>query len=298
MLKIFKGKFKIICMLLCLSTVLATTLTACTDDKSKEDKSAANKPAEEKQEVDLFVAASLTDAINEIVKDFEKENPGAKVVVNADSSGKLKTQIMEGFNCDIFLSASTKEVKELKEKNMLIDDSIKDVLQNQLAILANKDYDGKVKNLETIKDAKSIALAYGSVPAGFYARKAMIADGILKAKNDEKDTIKAITGKEVSEALGGVTISEKQNVSTVLSSVAEKSTEVGFAYVSDAKRNSNVKIISEIPTDKTGKITYPIAKVKAKKESKDKEELVNKLYKALTDDNAKKVYEKFGFKAN
>lgn len=291
MKKLFKGKLTTICFLLSMVLILTTTMTACSKTETKK---------EEPKNVNLFIAASLTDAVGEIVKDFEAENEGVKVVVNADSSGKLKSQILEGFDCDIFLSASTKEVEELKEKGLIVDNSTKDLLENQLAIIASKDYDGKVKGLENIKDAKSIALPYGSVPAGYYARKALISEGIIKsvAKDADKATIKAIEGNVVSQALGGITISEKDNVSSALSAVAEKATEVGFTYVSDAKRNENVKVISKIDLEKTGKIKYPIAKIKSKKDNKDREETIEKLYQALASDKAKKVYVKYGFKVD
>ena len=291
MKKLFKGKLTTICFLLSMALILTTTMTACSKTETKK---------EEPKNVNLFIAASLTDAVGEIVKDFEAENEGVKVVVNADSSGKLKSQILEGFDCDIFLSASTKEVEELKEKGLIVENSTKDLLENQLAIIASKDYDGQVKGLENIKDAKSIALPYGSVPAGYYARKALISEGIIKsvAKDADKATIKAIEGNVVSQALGGLTISEKDNVSSALSAVAEKATEVGFTYVSDAKRNENVKVISRIDLEKTGKIKYPIAKIKSKKDNKDREEIIEKLYQALASDKAKKVYVKYGFKVD
>ncbi len=291
MKELFKGKLTTICFLLSMVLILTTTMTACSKTETKK---------EEPKNVNLFIAASLTDAVGEIVKDFEAENEGVKVVVNADSSGKLKSQILEGFDCDIFLSASTKEVEELKEKGLIVENSTKDLLENQLAIIASKDYDGQVKGLENIKDAKSIALPYGSVPAGYYARKALISEGIIKsvAKDADKATIKAIEGNVVSQALGGLTISEKDNVSSALSAVAEKATEVGFTYVSDAKRNENVKVISRIDLEKTGKIKYPIAKIKSKKDNKDREEIIEKLYQALASDKAKKVYVKYGFKVD
>ena len=291
MKKLFKGKLTTICFLLSMVLILTTTMTACSKTETKK---------EEPKNVNLFIAASLTDAVGEIVKDFEAENEGVKVVVNADSSGKLKSQILEGFDCDIFLSASTKEVEELKEKGLIVENSTKDLLENQLAIIASKDYDGQVKGLENIKDAKSIALPYGSVPAGYYARKALISEGIIMsvAKDADKATIKAIEGNVVSQALGGLTISEKDNVSSALSAVAEKATEVGFTYVSDAKRNENVKVISRIDLEKTGKIKYPIAKIKSKKDNKDREEIIEKLYQALASDKAKKVYVKYGFKVD
>ncbi|MDD6919798.1 MAG: molybdate ABC transporter substrate-binding protein [Eubacteriales bacterium] len=265
-------------------------MTACSSD---QDDSLDGK----KYEINLFVAASMSKAMEDLKADFEKENPNITIVINADSSGKLKTQILEGFDSHIFLSASKKEIKELSEKNMTDKDSELDLLENQLAIIAHKDYNGGVKDIATIKNAKSISLAYGSVPVGFYARKAMIKQGILNKEGLDDKAIKKIPGSDVASALGGITISEKDNVSSVLNAVAEKSTEIGFAYTSDVKRNENVKIISKVDKKVSGEITYPIAKITNKELSKDQKKAVDKLYKFLISDKAKKVYEKYGFTA-
>lgn len=278
-----------VALILCIST--AALLSSCGEEK-KED-----QPKKE-VEVNLFIAASLTDAIGDIVKDFEKENPKIKVKINPDSSGKLKTQIQEGFDCDIFFSAATKEVDELKEAGLIGKDDSVNLLENQLAIVGVKDYKGKVKDLEDIKNASSIALPYGSVPAGFYTRTALINKGMLSGDVDNKDAVKAITGATISEALGGVTISEKDNVSTALAAVAEESTEIGFAYTSDVKRNANTMIIKKIDKKLTGEIVYPIAKIKPNgKISDDKKMSVDKLYKYLQSDKSKKIYKKYGFTA-
>ena len=273
-----------------LALVMCLAMTACGD---KEE--APKAEAGETQEINLFVAASLTNAIEDLKADFEKENPNAKILVNADSSGKLKTQIMEGFDCEIFFSASDKEIIELTGEDLIKEgDSLK-LLENQLAIIANKDYDGQVTDLNNINQAESIALPYGSVPAGKYARKSMIANGLLDVAEDTDPS--TIEGSQVSEALNGVTISEKENVSAVISAVAEKSTELGFAYTSDVNRNEDVKIINKIAKDLSGEIVYPIAKVSGKEISEEKSEIVNKLYDFLTSDAAKKVYESYGFTA-
>lgn len=275
-------------MIMCITT--AVLLSSCGKDEAKKD-----EPKEE-VEVNLFIAASLTDAVGDIVKDFEKENPKIKVKINPDSSGKLKTQIQEGFDCDLFFSAATKEVDELNEAGLVVKDGSVNLLENQLAIVGVKGYKGKVKDLESIKDADSIALAYGSVPVGFYTRKALLEKDMIQGDKENKEAIKAITGDEISRALGGVTISEKDNVSTALAAVAEESTEIGFAYTSDVKRNENTEIIKKIDKDLTGEIIYPLAKIKSKeKMSDDKKKSVELLYKYLQNDNSKKIYKKYGF---
>lgn len=275
-------------MIMCITT--AALLSSCGKDEAKKD-----EPKEE-VEVNLFIAASLTDAVGDIVKDFEKENPKIKVKINPDSSGKLKTQIIEGFDCDLFFSAGEKEIDELEDKGLIKDDDEIDLLENQLAIVGVKGYKGKVKDLDSLKNADSIALAYGSVPVGFYARKALIESDIIDGDDDDTEAIKAITGDQISRALGGVTISEKDNVSTALAAVAEESTEVGFAYTSDVKRNANTEIIKKIDKELTGDIVYPLAKIKSKeKMSDDKKKSVELLYKYLQNDNSKKIYKKYGF---
>lgn len=290
-------KFKNVLALLVVVAMTFTTMFTLTGCGS-ENKEPAKENAK-KDEINLFIAASLTDSINEIVKDFEKENPGVKVVVNADSSGKLKTQIQEGFDCDIFFSAATKQVDELVKEGLIESkDNTSVVLENQLAVIANKDYDKEIKNLADVKNAKSLAIPYGSVPAGLYTRKAFITDGILKGNASDEKVVAEIPGSDISEALGGVTVSDQNNVSTVIAAISEKSSELGFAYSSDVNRNENVKVVLSVSKELTGDISYPIALIKAKDDAdKAHKENSEKLYKYLQSDKAKKIYEKYGFTA-
>lgn len=288
-------KFKnVIASLVVLAMVFTTmfTVTGC----GGEDKKPADDSAK-KTEINLFIAASLTDSINELVAAFEKENPGVKVIVNSDSSGKLKTQIQEGFDCDIFFSAATKQVDELIEGKFIESkDNTKVVLENELAVIGNKDYDKEIKKLTDVKNAESLAIPYGSVPAGLYTRKAFINDGVLKGDAKKEKVVAEIPGSDISKALGGVTVSEQNNVSTVISAIAEKSAELGFAYSSDVNRNEDVKVVYKVSKELTGDISYPIALVKAKNdEDKAHMEMKQKLYDFLQTDDAKKVYENYGF---
>lgn len=288
-------KFRNVITALLVVAMTFTTMFAVTSCGSEDKKTAENSA--KKDEINLFIAASLTDSINELVKDFEKENPGVKVVVNADSSGKLKTQIEEGFDCDIFFSAATKQVDELIEGKFIESkDNTSVVLENQLAVIGNKDYDKEIKKLTDVKNAESLAIPYGSVPAGLYTRKAFINDGVLKGDAKNEKAVAEILGSDISKALGNVTVSEQNNVSTVISAISEKSAELGFAYSSDVNRNEDVKVVYKVSKNLTGDISYPIALIRAKAdEDKAHMEMKEKLYKFLQTDDAKKVYEKYGF---
>ncbi len=121
-----------------------------------------------------------------------------------------------------------------------------------------KDSGTKVTGLENLKDAKSIALAGGSVPVGKYTRQALVNLGHSKADGE----VDAITTDQVSQALGGVEISEEDNVSKVLTAVAEGSCEVGTTYYSDTYGyEDKLNILQVVSYDLTGDVIYPICQV-------------------------------------
>ncbi len=246
--------------------------------------------------VNLFIAASLTSSVDEIIKEFNKEHPEIEVLVNSDSSGKLKNQIEEGFDCDIFFSASTREVDELVRAGLIEDRDVTKILENNLAVIGFKKSELSISSLKDIQSVSSIALPYASVPSGFYARRALIADGIISGDAQDKKSVRAITGAQVSEALAGVTISEQANASTTITAIAEQSTEIGLAYTSDVNRNENTKVLYKIPNDLTGDIVYPMAKIKiGAKAGVEHLENINILYEFLRSDKAKAIYERYGF---
>ena len=115
--------------------------------------------------------------------------------------------------------------------------------KHQVVVVTRKDSGTKVIGLETLKDASSIALAGGSVPVGKYSRQALVNLGIL----DKVDDVSTIPTETVSEALGGVEISEQDNVSKVLMAVAEGSCEVGTTYYSDIYGyEDDIKILEKV----------------------------------------------------
>lgn len=264
-------------------------------EKTGEATSEVAKENAEKTEVQVFVAASLKNVMEDLGQQYEKEHPEVKLVFNADSSGKLLSQIQEGYDCDIFFSAAQKQMNTLEEEGNLVEGTRKNVVNNQLCVITLKDSGTKVSGLETLKDAKSIALADGTVPVGKYTRQALLALKILP----ETEDVSKISTKEVSEALGGVEISEQSNVSKVLAAVVEGSSEVGTTYYSDTYGyEDKIQILEKVPYDLTGNVIYPIAQIKNEEASQEEQDAAKDFLAFVTSDNAKTTFQKYYFDTN
>ena len=285
-------KKKLLAIALVLAMVFA--MTACGGNSSEP----AEEPAEQTTEqtaVNVFAAASLSAVMAEFEAAFEEANPGVDIVVNADSSGALLTQIQEGAPCDVFFSAAQKQMDTLEGDGMVVEGTRTNVVNNQLVVVTQPDSETAVTGLADIANAKSIALADGSVPVGKYTRQAMINLGLLAEVEDPA----AITTAEVSEQLGGVEISEQGNVSKVLAAVEEKSCEVGTTYLSDTiGHEDGVKILETVGYDVTGNIIYPVAQI-ANPDADDAESAAASDFIAfITNDDAQALYQKYGFDTN
>lgn len=251
--------------------------------------------AAEAVEIQVFVAASLNRVMTEAAAKYHEQHPDVTITLNADSSGKLMTQIREGYSCDLFFSAAQKQMDTLEKEGFLVDGSRHNVLNNQLVVVTLKDSGTKVTGLKDIGAAKSIALADGSVPVGRYTRIAMVKLGLLR---DNGDPAKYTT-KQVSDALGGVEISEQSNVSKVLAAVAEGSCEVGTTYYSDTYgHEKQLKILEVVPYETSGSIIYPIAQVK-NKEADEAERSAAAAFEAfILSDDMKELLKKYYFDPN
>lgn len=243
-------------------------------------------------EVQVFIAASLSKVMQDLADQFGEEHPDVKITFNADSSGKLMTQIEEGYNCDLFFSAAQKQMNQLEEDGLLIDGTRADVVNNQVVVVTQKDSDTKVTGLETLSEAKNIALADGSVPVGKYTRQALVKLGILP----EAEDVSKITTQEVSEALGGASISEQENVSKVLLAVVERSCEVGTTYYSDTYGyEDELTILEKVPYEQTGNVIYPIARVVNKDADDAENAAADAFLEFVLSDDAKKVFKSYYF---
>ena len=276
-----------------LAAVMVFSLAGCAGNKNESKDS--KKESGKKTEIQVFIAASLNTVMTELAKEYQKDHPDVKITYNADSSGTLLTQIEEGYECDLFFSAAQKQMDQLEEDRLVVDGTRKNVVNNQVIVVTRKNSKTKVKGLETLKDAKSIALAGGSVPVGKYTRAALISIGKLKKVEDPA----TITTEEVSKALGDVEIREQDNVSKVLSAVVEGSCEVGTTYYSDTYGyEKDLDILEKVSCDLTGDVIYPIAEVKNDEADKAQKAAAEDFLKFVTSDQSKKVFDSYYFDTN
>lgn len=233
-----------------------------------------------KGEVNTFIAASLSNAMEEIQKDFNETYPDVEILYNADSSGTLQTQIEEGARCDIFFSAADKQMNALVDEDLAKKDTVEDILGNKVVLIKPKDGETKVTGFENITDAANIALAGDSVPVGQYAREIFDNLGITDEVNKME-------------------INEGKNVSEVLAAVSEGSNEIGIVYATDAASVADkVDVIAEAPADvlKTP-VLYPVGLIEDKEASEDDTAAAEAFLEYIKSDDAMKVFEKYGFTA-
>ena len=233
-----------------------------------------------KGEVNTFIAASLSNAMEEIQKDFNETYPDVEILYNADSSGTLQTQIEEGARCDIFFSAADKQMDALVDEDLAKKDTVEDILENKVVLIKPKDGETKVTGFENITDAANIALAGDSVPVGQYAREIFDNLGITDEVNKME-------------------INEGKNVSEVLAAVSEGSNEIGIVYATDAASVADkVDVIAEAPADvlKTP-VLYPVGLIEDKEASEDDTAAAEAFLEYIKSDDPMKVFEKYGFTA-
>ena len=250
---------------------------------------------EEETEIQVFIAASLNTVMTELADMYNEDHPNVKITFNPDSSGTLLTQIQEGYECDIFFSAAQKQMDDLEADGLMVEGTRANVVNNQVVVVTLKDSGTQVTGLEDIGKAESIALAGGSVPVGMYTRQALINLGMLP----ETDDPASITTQEISDALGGVEISEQDNVSKVLTAVVEGSCEAGTTYYSDTYGfEDQLDILQTVSYDLTGNVIYPIARVVNEEADDAQNQAADDFLAFILSDEAKEVFESYYFDTN
>ena len=266
----------------CSSKPQETTAAATETETIAAETTAAESKAEAKadlgeQSILVAAAASLKNAYeDELIPMFEEQYPGVTVEGTYDSSGKLQTQIEEGLEADVFMSAATKQMKALDEEGMIASDTIVNLLENKIVLIVPTGSDSKIDSFEKIGDAASIALGDPeSVPAGQYAKEALTNLNVWDSIQDK--------------------VSFGTNVTEVLNQVAAASADAGIVYATDAASKADqVTVVAEAPEGSLEKkVIYPVAVVKATAH----EDAAKAFVDFLQTPEAIAVFESYGFVA-
>lgn len=261
-MKLFKRGMVLVALL---SMVLA--LAGCQSTAKEESKS-------EPVALTISAAASLKDAMTEIQSLYSAEAPDATLTLNFGSSGSLAQQISQGAEVDVFMSASAKDMTTLKDAQLMSDDTVKNILGNEVVLIVPKDSTTTITSFDQLVDPSITKIGIGepsSVPVGQYA-----VDVFNFYKVMDQIQSKIINGKDVKEVLTWV---ETGNV------------DAGVVYSTDAKVSTSVKVVAIAPADSHKAIVYPAGVVKASKNAEAATAFVN----YLSSDAAKAVFEKYGF---
>ena len=259
------------------TTAAATEATTTAAETTAEETTAKETTAASGEETEILVAAaaSLKNAYEDkLIPMFEEANPGVTVKGTYDSSGKLQTQIEEGLDADVFMSAATKQMKALDEEGMIASDTITDLLENKIVLIVPAGNEKKLEKFEDIEKADSIALGDpASVPAGQYSEEALTNLGIWDKIQDK--------------------VSFGTNVTEVLNQVAAASADAGIVYATDAASMADkVEVVAEAPEGSLSeKVIYPVAVVKGTAH----EEVAKEFVAFLQTDKAITVFEDYGF---
>lgn len=273
-----------------------TSAKAEQSDSSEAAKENSDSEELESTQITVFAAASLENALNEVIKKYNETQPNVTIIPSYDSSGTLLAQIEEGAACDVFFSAAQKQMDTLQNDDQLVVDGTRhNVVNNQVVVITYKGSGTAVTGLENLKDAKSIAMADGSVPVGKYTRQAMVNAGMLDAVDD----VSTIPTDVISQALDGVEINECDNVSAVKTQVAEGSNEVGTVYYSDTYGlEDKLDILQVISYDLTGNVIYPIAQVKNDEADELEQKAALDFVNFVKSDAAKAIFDSYYFDTN
>lgn len=273
----------------CSSKTQETTQAATEAETTAEETTALETTAAEvedeteakadlgEQSILVAAAASLKNAYEDkLIPMFEEQYPGVTVEGTYDSSGKLQTQIEEGLEADVFMSAATKQMKALDEEGLIASDTMVDLLENKIVLIVPAGSDSKIDSFEKIGDAASIALGDPeSVPAGQYAKEALTNLNVWDSIQDK--------------------VSFGTNVTEVLNQVAAASADAGIVYATDAASMADqVTVIAEAPEGSLEKkVIYPVAVVKAT----EHEDAAKAFVDFLQTPEAMEVFESYGFVA-
>ena len=275
----------------------SAVLTACGGSSSSTASSTASSAAAsseaasgESVELIVFAAASLTETLNAIAETYSAENPGVTFSFNFDSSGTLKTQIQEGTDCDLFISAGQKQMNQLDSTasaevnteglDFVDAESRVDLLENKVVLCVPESSDKGIDSFDSLAEhlkAKDILFCMGNsdVPVGQYTQKILAYYDL----------------DEAALAAAGV-ITYGSNVKEVTTQVSEASVDAGVVYCTDAY-SAGLTPVDEATKEMCGQVIYPAAVMKNALHA----EAAKEFLAYLRTDKAATVFESVGFTA-
>ena len=277
---------KLLSLLLALALVFSLAACGSKTDDTTTDHTQGDANAES---VDLvvFAAASMTETLTEIAEMYKKVAPNVNITYNFDSSGKLLTQISEGADCDLFISAAPQQMNAMdgsliddKDKNpdgldLIVTDSRIDLLEKKVPLAVPEGNPKGIESFDQLAEllkSGDIMLAIGNsdVPVGQYTEKIFAYYGL-------------------DEAALADSLTYGNNVKEVTTQVSEASTDCGIIYATDAY-SAGLTVVDSATAEMCGQVIYPAAVLKG-----EKEEAAQAFLDYLQTADAMSVFESVGF---
>lgn len=269
--------------------LMLTALFGCGQASQTADGAQDTRSAQT-TELTVFAAASMTETLNQIAEDYKTVDPNVSLTFNFASSGDLLSQIKEGADCDVFISAAPKQMNALDgslkddaDKNPdgldeLLDGTRIDLLENKVVLAVPEGNPKNINSFDKLADrlgAGEVFLAIGNsdVPVGQYTRKIFAHYGL----------------DEQSLADAGV-LTYGSNVKEVTTQVIEGAVDCGIIYATDAY-SAGLESVDEATADMCGQVIYPAAVLRNSAHPDEAKAFLD----YLTGEDAGKVFESVGF---
>lgn len=275
-----------------MAAVMVLSLTACAAPAAvpapTEEPAAETVPEAEPLELIVFAAASMTETLNQIAEMYKAVAPNVTLIYNFDSSGTLKTQIQEGAECDLFISAGQKQMNQLDitanpevntdKLDFVLEGTRINLLENRVTLCVPEGNPKDIRSFDDLADklkAGSVLMAMGNsdVPVGQYTQKILAFYGLDEGKL----------------AKGGV-ITYGTNVKEVTTQVTEASVDCGVVYCTDAF-SAGLTTVDYATKEMCGQVIYPAAVLNISKNH----EAAKEFLAYLQTEDAMKVFEAVGF---
>ena len=282
-------KFKTTFSKMTVCSLMLTALFGC-GQASQTANGAQDTQSAQTTELTVFAAASMTETLNRIAEDYKTVEPNVSLTFSFASSGDLLSQIREGADCDVFISAAPKQMNALDgslkddaDKNPdgldeLLEGTRIDLLENKVVLAVPEGNPKNIDSFDKLADrlgAGEVFLAIGNsdVPVGQYTRKIFAHYGL----------------DEQSLADAGV-LTYGSNVKEVTTQVIEGAVDCGIIYATDAY-SAGLESVDEATADMCGQVIYPAAVLRNSAHPDEAKAFLD----YLTGEDAGRVFESVGF---